>query len=103
MKQRKINFLQKSFRHFAMRLYERYNIFITFEEYLNLHIIPFKIESTIVSKETNFKSYMGWVKIKDRDVLVYKSPIGYKQITTALDLNLYIKRKVNEGIKTKNL
>lgn len=86
MKQKTINRLQFLFRHFAMRLHERYNVLITFEEYVKLCELPFIRCQKL--KENGEKSYYkGNVDIKGVRVNVYRSTHGIKPFLTAIPIN----------------
>lgn len=86
MKKKTLNNLQYLFRHFASRLSERYNILITFEEYVELCKLPF-IRSQKLKVNGDKFYYKGNVIIKTVKVNVYRSTIGMKPFLTALPIN----------------
>lgn len=88
-KENKIKALQIFFRHFATRLYERCGILITFEYYLELHSEPFTKISEKINTDNGRKSHLGHLKIKDKDVLVYRGDNGFKPLLTALKIKQY--------------
>lgn len=74
---------QRFFRHFAMRLLERYNISIIYEEYVSLCQLPYIHGQKYVAKENNMPFLKGYIIIKDTKVLVYRDAGIYKQLLTA--------------------
>ena len=86
MKIKSVNNMQFLFRHFSMRLIERYNVFITFEEYVNLCKTPFIRNQKL--KVNGDRYYLkGNIDIKGTRVNVYRSPYGLKPFLTALPIN----------------
>lgn len=78
--------LQHHFRHFGNRLYERYNILITFEEYVYYCNLP-EIKNAIkVEREDGRTSMQGFLKIKGRQVKVYRQSCRPRALLTALPL-----------------
>ena len=59
----------KTFKHFSLRLVERYGLFITFEEYVFLCELPFIKKP----KRVNNHSIEGVIKIQNINVKVIKS------------------------------
>jgi len=70
----------KKYFHFSKRLYERYNLYITFDEYLTLCHAP---EEKIKDIDKKVKSAV--IKIKGFDVLVLKQKYGTRLLLTALN------------------
>lgn len=92
---------QLSYIHFAMRLQQRYNMQITFEEYRQLCKIP---PIQIIKTQTKNKR-IGIVKLRNDYIIVGISNNGLlgskARYRTALPLsNKY--RKIIENLKTKN-
>ena len=86
MKQKTINTLQYFFRHFSLRLSERYNILITFEDYVELCKMPFIKSQKLKTKgETSF--HKGNIEIKGIRVNVYRGTYGMRPFLTALPIN----------------
>lgn len=79
---------QKFFTHFAQRLIERYNVFITYEEYVFLSKLPFlRTPKMRIDKVKNKHCVEGFLTIQGQKVRVLKSAIGEaKQLLTALPL-----------------
>ena len=80
-----MNKLQFLFRHFAMRLIERYNISITFDEYLKLCEIPY-LRCQKLKKNGEITYYKGSLDIKGVRVYVYRSTYGVKPLLTAIPI-----------------
>lgn len=84
------------FRHFSLRLSERYELFITFEEYLFLSKLPY-----LRNSKTRKNDYgkpdckIGLLKIKGVDVKVLKRIGGNKSLLTALPLNHYENKRIS--------
>jgi transcriptional accessory protein Tex/SPT6 len=78
----------KFFGHFALRLVERYNIFITFEEYVSLSQLPYlKKPKMRIDNEKGFHACEGFLKIQGTDVRVIRSTVHYeKPLLTALPI-----------------
>lgn len=86
-KEEKIYF--RFFSHFAMRLLERYNISITFEEYISLCKLPYLRGSKIKTNKNNgYKYKYGKLIIKGVNVHVYKALSGNKPLLTAIDKSI---------------
>ena len=94
MKQQTVNRLQFLFRHFAMRLLERYGVLITFEEYVQLCKIPF-IRCQKLKENGKNSYYKGNVDIKGVRVKVYRSTYGCKPFLTAIPINKNSKTQLN--------
>lgn len=75
---------QKNFRHFAMRLLERYKISIIYSEYVSLCQLPYIHNQKLVKKPDSFPFYKGYVMIKDVKVFVYRDAGTYKSFLTAI-------------------
>jgi len=77
--------LQYYFRHFSLRLAERYNILISFEEYVDICSRTYLKEAKYVSEE-NKNSICGFLNIKGIDVKVIKRNNKPKALLTALPI-----------------
>jgi hypothetical protein len=71
------------FRHFSMRLHERYGVFITFEEYLELNKIKYLKKQKIIKNKEGKRRLIGYCNIKNVNVLCCRS-INSKIFITAL-------------------
>jgi hypothetical protein len=73
---------QIHFRHFAMRLFERFDILITFDEYVDLC----KNYTTLKEQKHKFKNgkthHEGFIEIKGKLIFVIKNPNTNILITT---------------------
>lgn len=84
MSQTKNERLQYFFRHFSKRLNERYNLLITFNQYLELCSID-KLENEMLFTRANGKKTKhGYININNTLVRVYKDPKEPKALMTAL-------------------
>jgi hypothetical protein len=75
---------QLFFRHFAMRLMERYNISITYEEYVSLCQLKYIQKQEYIVKENQKPFLKGFIFIKDTRVMVYRDIGWCHQFLTAL-------------------
>lgn len=75
---------QRFFRHFAMRLLERYDISIVYEEYVSLCKLKYIRKQEYIVKENQMPFFKGFVIIQDTKVMVYRDAGGYRQFLTAL-------------------
>ena len=83
----KIDKLAFDFRHFALRLFERYDMTITFEYYKELSSLPYlKNRKVRVDEDGKPNSVIGFLKIYNKKVMVLKSLRGNKSLRTALPL-----------------
>lgn len=81
----------KYFRHFSERLSLRYDILITFEEYVQLCKIPIDV-LLVQTSDTRKKSLLGYLQIKDKKVKVVKEfQIDGSPLTTALPVTFIFK------------
>lgn len=84
MNQDRIEKLQYFFRHFSLRLYERYGILITFDEYVK-QCNKQSIEDEIYLKREDGRTcFHGFVRIKGERVRVYRQPSRPRALLTAL-------------------
>jgi hypothetical protein len=72
------------FRHFGMRLIERYGLFITFDYYMLLCKI--KPEECKPKKNSPHPVDVGYLKVHDQRVKVLKDTTRHKLLLTALPL-----------------
>ena len=81
----------KHFRHFSERLSLRYNILISFEQYITLH--EQIIEVTELKKDENGrKSTIGYICVDSKKIKVIRSEwVLGKPLTTALPLSKFTK------------
>lgn len=86
MKQQTIKIMQHFFRHFASRLSERYNVLITFEEYVELCKLPF-IRGQRLKTNGEKSFHKGNVEIQGIRVNVYRGVHGIRPFLTALPIN----------------
>lgn len=84
MEQNRIERLQYFFRHFSLRLYERYEILITFEEYLKYCNKPHIKEEVYIKHQDGRACYYGYARIKGEDVRVYRQTQRPRALLTAL-------------------
>lgn len=77
---------QSFFSHFALRLVERYDIFITFEEYVYLSKLPYLRNPKVKKKNGKVDCKYGYLIIKDKKVKVIKSVREPKPLLTALPI-----------------
>jgi hypothetical protein len=75
---------QRYFRHFAMRLSERYGICIKFEEYVLFCNLQFLRRQKRIIKEGKAPYLRGEIKIQGVEVIVYRSMTKYKQLLTVI-------------------
>ena len=75
---------QKYFRHFAMRLLERHDIAITFQEYVYLCGIEYLKNQKLRKPKNRMSFLVGKIKIKEVEVTVYRNRGIYKQLLTVL-------------------
>lgn len=87
MGQSRIEKLQFYFRHFSSRLFERYNILITFEEYLKYCNKPHIKEETYIKRDDGRTCFHGFARIKGEDVRVYRQTSRPRALLTALPKN----------------
>ena len=73
------------FRHFSMRLIERYNVYITFEDYLQLNKIKYLQKQMYKKNDENRISITGFITIKGVKVKVVRS-LKDKYLVTAVPL-----------------
>lgn len=89
-----INVYIKFFRHFAERLAERYNILITFEDYVKLHKI-WSLKKAKFDKRNGKKSVIGYAYIQGVKVKCVRAAGKPKVFITALPIT-----KPNESKQT---
>ena len=79
---------ERFFSHFALRLSERYDILISFEEYVLLSKLPYIQKPKMVKdKKGNPDHKVGWLTIKEKKVKVLKSVKTNKPLLTALPVS----------------
>lgn len=76
----------RAYDHFRLRLNERYQMDISFAEYVTLCQLP--IEN--VYSERNKKIYIGWVIFREMHILVCKERQKPKRLRTAMVLKVII-------------
>jgi len=94
----------RCFKHFALRLSERYGIFITMDEYVELcklDYIKFQVRLDI-SKKTHRLRNSGWVLIHNKPVKVIRNAGVYKPIITALPICKHDKPMVEKLTQSIN-
>lgn len=78
-------FYNKFFVHFALRLIERYGIYLTFDNYVILcKQTTLKKQSLVKSKKGGIDCYAGQIEIDGQIVNVLKSSFGLRPLLTAL-------------------
>ena len=87
MQEGRLERLQLLFRHFGARLYERYNILITFEEYLKVCNECQIKNGILVERENKKASIVGFIKIKSKKIKVCRQINKPRGLITALPLN----------------
>ena len=75
-------YYSKFFSHFALRLSERYNLLISFEDYVYLSKLQY-----IQKAEFRVTCKVGFLNIKGIQVRVMKSTKRLKPLLTALPIN----------------
>lgn len=106
--------LIENFQHFGSRLYERYGLFILFEEYVHLRksFIEAEIPSNdrLLTKDVKHRRSFGYVLFKGKTIFVVASGTGKgKRIITALPYKKYqfknmgTSKKESLSVKTLSL
>ena len=86
MNETRLEQLQRHFRHFSLRLVERYNIFITFEEYINFCNLPRIYDEVYIKRNDGRTCFKGYIKIKGKKISVYRQSSRPRALLTALPL-----------------
>jgi hypothetical protein len=84
MKETRLEKLQYHFKHFSLRLAERYNIFITFEEYVDLCNLPRIYDEIYIKRPDGRTCFKGYIKIKGNKINVYRQSTRPRALLTAL-------------------
>ena len=87
MEETRLEKLQRHFKHFSLRLVERYDIFITFEEYVNLCNLPRIYDEIYIKRKDGRTCFKGYIKIKGIKIKVYRQYSKPRALLTALPLN----------------
>lgn len=87
-----------TFKHFAMRLAERYNVFITFEHYLMLNRLYLR-QGKVIKGNDNRLVNIGYLKINEIDVLVLRGFHGPNLLLTALPINSIMLKRQKHSFK----
>lgn len=86
MSQNRIEKLQYFFKHFSIRLNERYNILITFNEYVELCNLSLLKREELLRRPNGSKCLHGYIDIKNTLVRVYRDHKKPKALLTALPI-----------------